>query len=599
MKRQDSATYNNDESVATVGVGRKAVLGKLLEGAAWFATLTLATVGTLAFLPDGAWETFPTALRPARAKLAEFGVAPTCYRSDNETTSELESNDGLANGDDAGTWPGATTVRIGERWKSVRKVGETAFGEKTRGNFGAVDLNNANSKGNAEGATVEENGALVGNGGDFSEGFGVLVGDERSDDSNVVGAQPTANEENEGDEEIGNVESENVGLTDGSGDVGEDWSADAIPPFDEGNGAATEVAVDSLGERAFENVENRADADLAIGVGDNVAKTGAEAGNVAQETTAANVAEAGVATSQNADGAVAGTGFEGFEGFNGFGAPTQLLAEADATLPSDLEVEAAGNVAPNSGDADFETGDLQSALAAAGEATTPEEIKTAFETLNRIRNERGNRLAAADSQALDAALDRLAFDVFYNPAQAILEPRRQTAPGESLASIAERLGTTPETLAEINAIKSPVDAPLPPGTTLKTVRGPVSAEISIAKKELTLRFNGLYAGRFALGVPESSANLRGDLRVVEKLANPNCDAVDANGQTISIPGGAPENPLGAAWIALDGGVGLQGTNRPELVGQTIPENGGFVFSNREIAQLSVLLPVGAVVAIVD
>lgn len=93
--------------------------------------------------------------------------------------------------------------------------------------------------------------------------------------------------------------------------------------------------------------------------------------------------------------------------------------------------------------------------------------------------------------------------------------------------------------------------------------------------------------------------MRGDFRVVEKLANPNCDAVDANGRTISIPGGAPENPLGAAWIALDGGVGLQGTNRPELVGQLVPENGGFVFSDREISQLSVLLPIGAVVSIVD
>ena len=58
------------------------MLGKFLEGAAWFATLSLATAGGLTFVPDAAWETFPTALRPARAKLAEFGVAPTRYRAD-------------------------------------------------------------------------------------------------------------------------------------------------------------------------------------------------------------------------------------------------------------------------------------------------------------------------------------------------------------------------------------------------------------------------------------------------------------------------------------------------------------------------------------
>lgn len=546
------------------------MLGKLLEGAAWFATLSLATVGTLAFLPDGAWETFPAALRPARAKLAEFGVAPTCYRADNDATSELASNNDLAGEKDSGFWSGGTTVRIGERWKNVVKIDGIAFGDNARENLDG-GLNNAKSETREGLAAVEETGALAWNGG-FNESFAPLPGEERNVDLNVDDARPTANEG------VGNV-----GLTDGNDDAGEDWDADAIPPFEEGGGA-TEVADGSFDERAFENVDNRSDADLAVGVGDNVAETE----GVAQEKTAASVAEA--------DGAVAGTGFEGFNGFDGFSAPARLLAEADATLPSDLE---GGSVASNAGDAGLETVDLQSALAAAGKASTPEEIKTAFETLNRIRNERGARLAVEEAQALDATLDRLAFDVFYNPAQTILEPRWQTAPGESLASIAERLGTTPETLAEINGVKTPIDAPLPVGTTLKTVRGPVSAEISIAKKELTLRFNGLYAGRFALGVPESSANLRGDFRVVEKLANPNCDAVDANGQTIAIPGGAPENPLGAAWIALDGGVGLQGTNRPELVGQTIPENGGFVFSNREIAQLSVLLPVGAAVAIVD
>ena len=291
-----------------------------------------------------------------------------------------------------------------------------------------------------------------------------------------------------------------------------------------------------------------------------------------------------------------GNGFDGGFGGVGLNAPSSLLEQADAAIANGLNAETPVASATIPVD---ETAVLRDALAAASTASMPEEIKTVFETLNRIRNERGARLGAEDAQALNAALDRLAFDVFYNPAKAILEPRWQTAPGESLASIAERLETTAETLAEINGIKTPVDAPLPVGTTLKTVRGPATAEISISKKELTLRFNGLYAGRFALGVPECLANMRGSFRVVEKLANPNCDAVDANGQTIAIPGGAPENPLGAAWIALDGGVGLQGTNRPELVGQTISENGGFVFSDREISQLSVLLPVGANVEIVE
>ena len=534
------------------------MLGKILEGAAWFATLSLATAGGLTFLPDGAWETFPTALRPARAKLAEFGVAPALYRADFDAEkngvlaseqgskpSEAKGKDGVWSED---AWQASTTVRIGERWKRVREVGETAFVDR-----------------------LERSGASG------------LAAETRTQDLRLDASALALPGAPSVDETLKTLDAaEGWGTSDaalggGASDdgVGEDG---AIPPFDAGFAGV---------ETGVPNAETAAP---LVGVEDgNAFGVGVEPGSEENEGNAEAAGGANVASN-------VGEANEGiFNGDAGFNAPSTLLEEADAALTNDW---GATTVAAPNAPID-EVAELRDALAAASVASTPKEIKTVFETLSRIRGERGRRLAAEDSQALDAALDRLAFEVFYNPAQAILEPRWQTAPGESLALIAERLGVTPETLAEINGIKGPVDAPLPVGTTLKTVRGPASAEISIAKKELTLRFNGLYAGRFALGVPEKSATLRGDFRVVEKLANPNCDAVDANGQTIAIPGGAPENPLGVAWIALDGGVGLQGTNRPELVGQTIPENGGFVFSNREISQLSVLLPVGAVVAIVD
>ncbi len=544
-------------------------LGKLFEGAAWFATLSLATVGTLAFLPDGAWETFPTALRPARAKLAEFGVAPSRYRADlnaeeggkialNALNKETTRGEGNVGPED--DWQAAANVRIGERWKDGRSVEETAFVDRRNGEDASPSGTEDRTR-NGGGET--ETGAET--------AWGIV-----SNVENWGNGEDGGNGEGEGGGVKGGAalgDAANVAATSESASV-EPWELDAIPPFvEEPN--APEVANDAL------NVEEKTD----FPVLEEVEPSAVVAG------TNGNGGDGFNGTSEVDDSANFNGG-AGVSGANGVGASSGLLEQADAALANELSVEAVATPLD-------ENAELQNALAAASTASTPEEIKTVFEALNRIRNERGVRLAAEDSRALDAALDRLAFDVFYNPAQAVLEPLWQTAPGESLASIAERLGTTPETLAEINGLKTPVDAPLPVGTTLKTVRGPVSAEISVAKRELTLQFNGLYAGRFALGVPENSANMRGVFRVVEKLTNPNCDAVDANGQTISIPGGAPENPLGVAWVALDGGVGLQGTNRPELVGQLIPENGGFVFSNREIAQLSVLLPIGAEVAIVD
>lgn len=558
------------------------MLGKFLEGAAWFATLSLATAGGLTFVPDAAWETFPTALRPARAKLAEFGVAPTRYRADFDaeknavlasdsaatqgaTGDQVDGNAADAGQEDA--WLASTRVRIGERWQRVREVDETTF------------VNNWNDD-------VATEGALGSRAQNRNLEPETTANPEIASVAEIAGATDGGKDLAASDVASGNAEADGVESSAGPVAVDETWENDAIPPFVE---ELSVPAVAEGGETDVANGENGAPAPFPV-----VENLGALDGG------ADDVLNVESATAENAPVApsadVANGSANGLNAVADVNSASSLLEQADAAIPNDLSVETPP-VAP-AAPVD-EAAELRAALAAALTASTPEEIKTVFETLNRIRNERGARLVAEEAKALDAALDRLAFDVFYNPAQAILEPRWQTAPGESLLSIAERLGTTPETLAEINGLKKPVDEPLPVGTTLKTVRGPVSAEISIAKKELTLRFNGLYAGRFALGVPESSANLRGDFRVVEKLANPNCDAVDANGQTIAIPGGAPENPLGVAWIALDGGVGLQGTNRPELVGQTIPENGGFVFSNREIAQLSVLLPVGAVVAVVD
>ncbi|MBQ6827051.1 MAG: hypothetical protein IJO46_03470, partial [Thermoguttaceae bacterium] len=106
-------------------------LGKLLEGAAWLAALSLATVGVLAFVPDGAWEAFPSALRPARAKLADFGVAPTCYRVDASGSDGGESDKVGANDKNGvGDWSTAAEVRIGERWRKERNVRPAVSGER-------------------------------------------------------------------------------------------------------------------------------------------------------------------------------------------------------------------------------------------------------------------------------------------------------------------------------------------------------------------------------------------------------------------------------------------------------------------------------------
>lgn len=241
--------------------------------------------------------------------------------------------------------------------------------------------------------------------------------------------------------------------------------------------------------------------------------------------------------------------------------------------------------------------DLNTILQALSQPRTESQTRELFLSLNRYYSTQYATASSQDQANALKALDYLAFQVFYDAERNILETPRVIRQGDAFATLAIEYNVTPEFLAGINGLN--VDAPLQPGSTIKVVRGPVEAEISSSKRELTLKLNGLYAGRFKCGIPQPSLNVRGKFLVSNKFVNPPCDATSTDGKAMKIPGGDPRNPLGACWIGLQNGPGLQGTNRPELVQQIVPENGGFIFSNQEISQLNAIMPIGATVAFVD
>ncbi len=241
--------------------------------------------------------------------------------------------------------------------------------------------------------------------------------------------------------------------------------------------------------------------------------------------------------------------------------------------------------------------DLNALLRSLSQSPTDEQTRAIFLTLNRYYDSQYKTASPQDQANAIRALDHLAYEAFYSPKRSILEAPRVVREGDTLVMIAREYNVNLEYLAGVNGLDP--NAPLVPGTALKTARGPVSAELSVGRKELTLRINGMYAGRFKCGVPEVSTAVRGRFLVDRKLLNPSCDAVGADGSPVKIAGGDPNNPLGACWISLQNGPGLQGTNRPELVGTYVQENGGFIFSNQEISQLNALLQIGSTITFVD
>ena len=244
-------------------------------------------------------------------------------------------------------------------------------------------------------------------------------------------------------------------------------------------------------------------------------------------------------------------------------------------------------------------GSLEAALRSAQNLQSADQVVEVFVTLDRLRPYYFRSDQAETLARINKALDSLSYDVLYNREVGILEPLYQTKPGDTVALIAQEWDVTPETVKAINCLEAPDDSPLPPGTTLKVVRGPVTAEISTSRKELLLRFNNLYAGRFPCGVPQQAAGLRGEYVVERKIQNPSCKAIDMQGAELVIEGGDKDNPLGACWIGLNGCYGFQGTNRPELVGTDVLERSGFVFSNLHISQLDIVTAVGTTVRFTD
>lgn len=228
----------------------------------------------------------------------------------------------------------------------------------------------------------------------------------------------------------------------------------------------------------------------------------------------------------------------------------------------------------------------------------PNEIKSAFFKLNQLLERYRDTYSAAELEQLHKSLDRLAFTVFYDPKQHVLEPEYVIGPGETLASVAGTYKITPEHLAALNGLAGP-EVSLAPGTKLKVIRGPVSANVSMSKKELLLLYDGLYAGRFKMGCAANAKALRGILSVTRKIASPQYIGPLENGTQGEIAGGDPRNPLGPFWIELNNGLGLQGTNHPEFVGNETAQQGGLIFSNKDITHLNILLPAGANVYLKD
>ena len=560
----------------------------MLKGVAWLAMILLATLGALTFLPESAWDTCPPPLSSVRSSLANFCIAPAKYRAkaaDSElTVAPVAENARLTNGDDDSLCA-ESRVQIASP-RILEERGEP-IDSPVRSRFAGV----ATGLRDADLPPTD------------------LPADETllSQSSSEPEPAPLAAPENLADSPLDDP------IFNGSGDgLDESLTTLADPPqsaeFSEANALLSDHAQETALQQNASDALNVAAIPAVAAQNENAAPSVApmpegiaesSASSTPQQASLKNaapqpqtLAEAGAAMASSASPTPAEP-TPAIQSSVACANPAQAAQDPAACATGATPTLSELLVAKNYPAA------LNLALKGARDVASAAQARDIFVALNTLR-----RYYVAQGQTdvvarINSTLDGLAFEIFYNPKRAILEPMRQTLPGETLQSIAKEYGVSPETIAVINGVQLPADSPLPPGAQLKVFRGPVAAEISASRKELLLTFNGLYAGRFKCGIPRQDANFRGSCVVESLIEKPSCDAVDLSGAKITISGGAPENPLGAYWIALSDGHGLQGTNRPELIGTDVPENGGFIFSNREISQLKIFLAPGSKVYFTD
>lgn len=155
--------------------------------------------------------------------------------------------------------------------------------------------------------------------------------------------------------------------------------------------------------------------------------------------------------------------------------------------------------------------------------------------------------------------DQLAGTVIYSR-EYPLEASYVVSQGETLEMIAQRYKVSAEFLARVNGIASTNRTtngePLymfSPGTSLKVVTGPFTAQLNRDRGEMVIYLQRYYAGRFAISLGPDAPATTGMHRVTEMQPG---RAFFAQGH--EVPASDPRNPYGRHWIGLGGSVGIHG-----------------------------------------
>jgi len=184
------------------------------------------------------------------------------------------------------------------------------------------------------------------------------------------------------------------------------------------------------------------------------------------------------------------------------------------------------------------------------------------------------------AQKITEVLDTLAAKVIYSR-EDLLEKQYFVQSNDTLDTIADHYQVPALLLARINGIRDPQN--LSPGTPLKVLKGPFSAQISTEHAEMTLMLSGRYAGRFQI-------TLSNDLQHATGLFT-----VRGKSPPITSPFVAGIPPR--AWIELSSNSGKINIEAADPHYSARPSAGRIWLSEQDMDDIYGILSVGSLVVI--
>jgi hypothetical protein len=179
----------------------------------------------------------------------------------------------------------------------------------------------------------------------------------------------------------------------------------------------------------------------------------------------------------------------------------------------------------------------------------------------------------------------LAGTVIYSQ-QDLLLPPHVVQQGETLLSIAAPLAVPWQLIAKINGVEDP--ARLVPGESLKLVRGPFDAVVSVSRRRLSLQVGGNYAGSFPVVVGRQIRERVGSAVPVVSAQQDDAPA-EQTGPVTQVAWAQP----GPRSIGLADGLSIAGVADPATVSDDTVPGTSLIVADRDLAEIADILGQGS------